>query len=475
MKKRQIRICIFISMALLLLFNTVSLADEETSLDDKLAEIVGKVEIVGYDKKISADDSEDGKTHYIDPIYFVKYPSEYFNENNRVVIDGKEYECFVALDRGKGIIDDTYTITRPTSYNAYANGYISQFAFRDVNDVDSYNKAFKEGKMVYYLRDLETGEIVAQYKVSGDSAKLIDPSKNEHVDPTEETGLWGAGVDALVHGDFSGLGKILTESIVKLLLPCGDGFLHMMAKALGEVVTIDKIVFGEVEKISIDFFSSGDTNTSGKVVPLKNTLSDVISPWYAFFLKIAILFYSVLLVYMGLRIILASTGDKKAEYKTRLVAWTMGVVMLMFFPYVMKYTILANKGLCVWIGEVVNDSTKMDSFGKNGHNIADDDIWDLKFVYGRYEFVAYALGYDSFATLSDNSITGRNVFGNNIMMKIRYLAQANYSLPLAVVYLILLGETFTLVIMYYKRVFMLAFLITIFPLAAMFYTLNKTR
>ena len=92
--------------------------------------------------------------------------------------------------------------------------------------------------------------------------------------------------------------------------------------------------------------------------------------------------------------------------------------------------------------------------------------------YGKYSFIAKAMGYVDFKALEDGN--GGNTFGNNVMLSIRLEAQMWYNLPLTIVYLIMLAQTLALTILYYKRVFMLAFLITIFPLAAMFYTLNKT-
>lgn len=476
MKKNQIKICIFISITLFLLFSTIALASSaEVNFDDALKELVGDIKIVGYDKEISK--SNEGK-NYIDGKYFVEFPEKYLDSNGNLTIGGKKVECYIAIDQGNGITGDAYDITKSIAYDNYLEGYASEFVFKGTNNVDTYNKGFREGMMICYLKDSETGKIIAEYKIpGGNKAPQINSDANKHIPIGSETNKWGAGFKAFILEDYTDVGKILIESLVKLILPCGDGFLHMMSRVFGEIVTIDKIVFGDVEKLSIDFFSSSDVDAkkvNSKVMPLKDILSNVINSWYGFFLKVAILFYLILLVYMGIRIILASTGEKKAEYKTRLVSWMMGIVMLIFFPYVMKYIILANKGFCMWIGEIGRDTTKSNTTIGDGFNIADVEITNYANVYGTSDFVTQALGYGNISKSSEDSLLGKDIFGNNIMLKIRFFALEAYSLPLAVSYIILLGETFVLVIMYYKRVFMLAFLITIFPLAAMFYTLNKT-
>ena len=489
MKKRQIKIiCIFISVALLLLFSFVTFASNETTegnseqaaldevaqkaaLDEAVKKIANNVKIIGFDKQLSEDGAD--KEVYMDPLYYFNYSNDTEWKNGKVIVGGIEYDVVAAVKES----GELRVITSASKYDEYIknngsiSGNVSQINFGVGDSVDSYDKQFRNGDLVFCLINSK-GEIVAECEGSKDLQ--ISSGSITHIKDYESTNLWQAGLDIHFQGDFSGLGKILTESIVAILLPCGDGFLHMMSLAMGEVVTIDKIVFGEVEKISIDFFNSSD-NASTKVVPLKNTLSKVINEWYTSFLKVAILFYAVLLVYMGIRIILASTGNKKAEYKTRLVAWTMGVVMLMFFPYVMKYTILANQGLCKWIGdEIASDSPESNTSVKEDVNIGEIPVLVLRSLYGTNDFVAKAMGYKDIESFASDSRQGTDVFGNNVMLKIRLNAKTSCSVPLAVVYLVLLGETMALIILYYKRVFMLAFLITIFPLAAMFYTLNKT-
>ena len=58
-------------------------------------------------------------------------------------------------------------------------------------------------------------------------------------------------------------------------------------------------------------------------------------------------------------------------------------------------------------------------------------------------------------------------------MKTRVLSQKLNKIILTVVYFILIGQTYVLLFAYYKRAFMIAFLITIFPLVAMSYAIDK--
>ena len=49
------------------------------------------------------------------------------------------------------------------------------------------------------------------------------------------------------------------------------------------------------------------------------------------------------------------------------------------------------------------------------------------------------------------------------------------SLPLSIIYIILLGQLLTMVLTYYKRSFNIAFLITIFPIVAMYNIWQKVH
>ena len=59
------------------------------------------------------------------------------------------------------------------------------------------------------------------------------------------------------------------------------------------------------------------------------------------------------------------------------------------------------------------------------------------------------------------------------MMRVRLYAQYKKKVILVAVYFILIGQLIVILFMYYKRAFMLAFLITLFPLVAMTYVLDK--
>lgn len=204
-------------------------------------------------------------------------------------------------------------------------------------------------------------------------------------------------------------------------------------------------------------------------------LTSTVNTWYEFFRKLALLFYLIFLVYLGFKIILTSTAEKKADYKLILTAWTMGIAMLFCFPYVMKYTIKINHAVCTSFRGMASTF-----YGENGTmesgsgDLADKTVGDMFTKYGKNEFVKIVVVGDSGTTSEfEQEAIPNNLFGSNAMMRIRFIAGVNKDLPLTIIYCIMIGQLIALLIMYYKRVFMLSFLITMFPLVCIIYPLNR--
>ena len=281
------------------------------------------------------------------------------------------------------------------------------------------------------------------------AAPIVNASDEE---AKKGTSVIGALADVAFKRDYTKLGTVLLETLVKIITPAGDAFLDMICVSVGEVATIDRAVYNRMEKVDIDFFD-GDTNASGDTSltkPLKNTMKPVVNAFYSLFRKLAIVVLLVILVYVGVKLLLTSTAEKKANYQSVLMCWVMGVLLLVFFPYVMKYTIQINGALCTWIG--------------GSSEIAQKPIKEkAPATYGKDTFVTRMLqgGEDDIKN------------GENAMMYIRKYGRLHLDLPLLIVYFIMIGQLLAILIMYYKRVFMLAFLIAVFPLVAMIYPLNK--
>lgn len=280
-------------------------------------------------------------------------------------------------------------------------------------------------------------------------------------DKSEWQVIWGLITDTV-----NTVVNLVEATINNILLPFGDGFLYEISRSVGEQVTIDGIIFNSVEKVDANFWATGSNGS------VKNILSKVVTYWYNVFRKIAIVVYMITLVGIGISIMLNSTAQKKAQYKESLMSWVVGVAILFLFPYVMKYTIELNNAVVGKMQKEVqsdgiststdNDPDKQPTFG----TISDTEA--LK-TFGNDDFIFMMSGkycIDKNGNMDPTKI-------NDTMMRTRLLAQKTNKIILTVIYFILIGQTSVLLFAYYKRAFMLAFLITIFPLVAMSYAIDK--
>ena len=137
--------------------------------------------------------------------------------------------------------------------------------------------------------------------------------------------------------------------ITWLLLLVGDSVRFIITAVLGDNISIDNILFNEFSSTRLSIFDSsrGEGNKNEYLETSGMLDSDegegVITKYFMIFRNISLVAYIVMLLYMGVNILMSSTGNKKAKFKDRIMDWIKGIIILIFFPYVMKYTIVCLK------------------------------------------------------------------------------------------------------------------------------------
>lgn len=265
------------------------------------------------------------------------------------------------------------------------------------------------------------------------------------------------------------LGEVLNllESLYnRLFLAVADGIFSAVCAAVGEQVTIDKVIFGKVGKLSINFWDgkTSGTNGSGAINGVMSVLKEPVNTWYNVFLSFAILVYLVALLIVGIKIVFASTGDAKAKYKETFQAWITGVIILFLYPYVMKYTVKINDVLVEMIASDLED--------KNGNY--EPYVPTPEVSEDKLDLISDSFGEDNFiASIRGTAFEPNGTSKRDMMLYVRELAGNLNKMSLTFVYIVLLGELIVILVVYYKRVFMMAFLITIFPIVALMYIVEK--
>ena len=333
-----------------------------------------------------------------------------------------------------------------------------------------------QGFIFYYTGDITPGQtIMVQYTYTDSNGvehtvtqpvgEIGDEISTRVEVITEDNPGWLSTIWNLIVDTFDEVARLVEEITVELLLPLGDGVLYVVTASVGEVVTIDRLVFNGVGKVNIDYWN-GITPGSKDI---KAVMSGVVVPWYKVFYKLAIIVYIITLIVVGIQVLLNSTAEKKAKYKDVLVSWVVGVMMLTMFPFVLKYVVQLNNVAVTAMYSYLFNGATMD---ENGYvpQLIDGSmtINEAMKTFGTEFFVDAMLEED---IIQDEKMTIESI--SDSMLQTRIQAQYQKKIALVGVYFILLGQMIVLLFMYYKRAFMLAFLITIFPLVAMTYVIDK--
>ena len=252
----------------------------------------------------------------------------------------------------------------------------------------------------------------------------------------------------------------IEEMFAGLLNGIANGINYLVARVLGKAVTIDDLVFNDYSDTKLSYFAKTRPAGASSIIWGSGTkgsggLHETINHWYSFFRNIAVIGYMIILVYMGIRIILSSTGKDMAQYKTLFMYWVMGVVILFMYPYAMKYMIELNDAFVKTI-KSSRDVILKDS----GKSIKSSGIKSVGASGGGIEF----------ETFDDNPFDAN---GNDYMSTIARNATEYKRLSLAIAYMVLTWQLITLIIHYYKRMMIVGFLITIFPLVALSYAVDR--
>lgn len=163
-----------------------------------------------------------------------------------------------------------------------------------------------------------------------------------------------------------------------------------------------------------------------------------ISTWYKTLRMIAIVGLLSVLVYVGIRILISSTGQDKAKYKKMLADWVAAMCILFLLQYVMVFTMQMTEKVI----EIFDTKNMVGYDEKN-----DDKPYDVLISKARA----------GVGETNDSTESFAEIFA--------YI----------VIYIVLVIYTMVFLWQYLKRVVMLAFLTMIAPLIALTYPLDKIK
>lgn len=240
-------------------------------------------------------------------------------------------------------------------------------------------------------------------------------------------------------------------------------------------VTPDKIFANKIPLLDVNIINpnkyedadGNDASSSSSAAILQKTISG----WYIALRNIAIVAFLSVLIYIGIRILLCSTGQDKAKYKQMLMDWFVGLCLVFCIHYIMSFALMVTEKITDLISsgiggvEITSDSpnTNLSDTGVDGveaFKMDDDD----KLIIARY----------------NNSSDGNLKWKTDIMGYVRFFAQTNIKslntvtqMGYTIMYLVLVIYTVMFLFQYLKRLFNIVFLTLIAPLVALAYPLDK--
>ena len=249
-------------------------------------------------------------------------------------------------------------------------------------------------------------------------------------------------------------------------------------------ISPEEIFQNKIGLLDVNFFNPNAYEDSkmqdGQVVEQESTaetLQETIASWYLALRNFALVVLLSVLLYTGIRIILSSSSQDKAKYKEKMFNWIVAVCLLFFMHYIMAFATTVVEELSEGI-KVINKPVvvKMPDLESLDYEIE---------IVGEGGERGGVNAEEYFSTAGLISDSGVYVWPTNLMGTLRIDLQMEENLTednqllrkmgYVILYLILVFYTIAFLVVYIKRLIMLAFLTMIAPLVAMTYSLDKMR
>lgn len=280
-------------------------------------------------------------------------------------------------------------------------------------------------------------------------------------------------IPAIVGG---GIGAYAGHGVAVELLP--DSF-YLPIYAISP----EEIFQNNIGLLDVNFFNPNEyediTTEDGQTITQESTASKLqatISSWYLTLRNFAIVVLLVVLLYIGIKIVTSSASQDRAKYKEKLFSWVVALCLLFFMHYIMSFattmveaiteginTINKPILLTLSLDEIKDRDYKIEVVGEDGERggVSAADYFEEAgiVVDSTVYWPTNLMGVVRLDMQMDNGVTEEN----QILRRLGY----------TVLFLILVFYTVAFLIIYLRRLIMLAFLTMIAPLVAMTYPIDK--
>lgn len=249
------------------------------------------------------------------------------------------------------------------------------------------------------------------------------------------------------------------------------------------VVTEKSDVYGtedsKIVKLDNFFYKDGDKEVITSKQDMASELQETIARWYVGIRNIVLVGMMIVLLYIGIRMMLATIASDKAKYKQLLQDWFVGLLLVFFIHYIMAFSVTLVQKLT----DVVSSSVDKNAYAvkfpvdENGKIVKWFNENDMTYMV--YDENGNCLGNeDGTQDVSEND-AAYIVYPTNILGSLRLTMQMtpwgyNY-IGYAIVYVVLVLFTLYFIFTYLRRVLYMAFLTIIAPMVALTYPIDKVN
>lgn len=259
-------------------------------------------------------------------------------------------------------------------------------------------------------------------------------------------------------------------------------------------ISPEEIFQNKIGLLDVNFFNPNayeeQATVDGQSVEQESTAANLqatISSWYLTLRNFALVVLLVVLLYVGIRVVTSSAAQDRAKYKEKLFSWIVAMCLLFFMHYIMAFatTIVeaisegintASKPVIITLPDLSQDdyevevtTTDPDTGEQTSGGVPAEEF----FSNDEIELIAtdpdtgestYAWPTNLMGTLRIDMQMDANLTEDNQLLR-----QLGY----VVLFLVLVFYTIAFLVVYIRRLIMLAFLTMIAPLVAMTYPLDK--
>ena len=115
--------------------------------------------------------------------------------------------------------------------------------------------------------------------------------------------------------------NIWQATVAELNLAIGDFIENLITKVVGQKITIQNLIFNEVDAVNANFFDPTVKGTS-----VHKTIRKAVNTWYDVFLTLAVTFYAIALLAVGIKILLSDSVLSRANWKDVSIKWLSGLI-----------------------------------------------------------------------------------------------------------------------------------------------------